>query len=116
MEDLINIWNAEDELNEEQLMNYINNTSSNEEQYTIEAAMNNSSFINDAVEGLQQFSSTTKMNTYVRQINEHLHHRLNEKERKRKLSTPNLSWQIIAVIIIIVLCIIGYVVIEMQKK
>lgn len=115
MEDLTNIWNADDELNEEQLMNYANNKSSDEEAHNVEQKMNNSQFVNDAVEGLQNFSSTEKMNTYVQQINENLHTRLVEKKRKKDKGITNLSWQIIAVITIIILCVLGYVIIEMMK-
>lgn len=116
MEDLNNMWNAEDELNEDQLMDYVKGKSSDEAQHIVEKKMNDSSFINDAVEGLQQFSSTEKMNSYVQQINTQLRHRLNEKKRKRKNGITNLSWEIIAVIMIVILCLIGYVIVEMIKK
>ncbi len=116
MEDLTNIWNTDDELNEEQLMNYANNKSSDEEAHNVEKKMNNSQFVNDAVEGLQNFSSTEKMNIYVQQINENLHTRLGERKRTKNKGITNLSWQIIAVIIIIILCVLGYVIIEMMKK
>jgi len=33
MEDLTNIWNADDELNEEQLMNYVKGKSAGEEEH-----------------------------------------------------------------------------------
>ena len=116
MEDLNNIWNAEDELNDDQLMNYVKGKSSVNEQYVVENKMNNSSFENDAVEGLQQFYSTETINKYTQQINEQLHQRLHEKKSKRKNFTGNLSWEIIAVIVVIILCLIGYAVIEMMKK
>ena len=35
MEDLINIWNADDELNEDELMNYIKKKSSEGEEHDI---------------------------------------------------------------------------------
>ncbi len=116
MEDLSNIWNDEDELNEEQLLNYIKGNSTDEDQHTVEAKMNNSSLLNDGVEGLQQFSSTEKMNGYVEQINMHLRHQLKNKKDKKRLYKPEISWQVIAVVIIIVLCLIGYTIIEMMRK
>lgn len=114
MEDLINIWNADDELNEEELMNYIKKSSSAGEEHAFEKKMAASSFVNDAVEGLQNFSSTEKMNTYVKQINEDLHKHLHTKKYSRKKPLNNLSWQIIAIVVIILLCLIGYVIIEMK--
>ena len=59
---LNNIWNADDELNEEQLLNYINGKLTEEEANAFEKKMAGSSFINDGVEGLQQFSSPEKIN------------------------------------------------------
>lgn len=116
MEDLINIWNADDELNEEELMNYIKKKSSAGEKHAVEKKIAGSSFINDAVEGLQNFSSTEKANSYVQQLNEDLHKRLHEKKFSRKKNNINLSWEIIAVLTVIILCILGYIIIEMLKK
>src|SRR5436190_20086062 len=98
MEDLNNIWNADDELNEEQLMNYVKGKSTGEDAHTIERKMADSSFVNDGIEGLQQFSSTEKINTYVQQVNEDLYHKLSEKKRKKKKGIQGLSWEIIALI------------------
>ncbi len=116
MEELLNIWNADDELNEDELMNYVNNKSSEGEKHEVEKKMADSSFVNDAVEGLQNFSSTEKVNAYVQQANQELHKYLHEKKLARKKNITGLSWQIIAVITIILLCILGYVIIEMMKK
>jgi CHASE3 domain sensor protein len=116
MEDLTNIWNADDELNVEQLMNYVKGKSAGEEEHTVEKKMAESSFVNDAVEGLQNFSSTEKVNSYVQQINEQMHQRLAEKKQGRKNNIKSLSWEIIAVIVIILLCLIGYIVIQMMNK
>ena len=49
MEDLNNIWNADDELSEEQLMNYVKGKLTGEEAHAIEKKMANSSLINDGV-------------------------------------------------------------------
>ena len=116
MEDLINIWNADDELNEDELMNYIKKKSSAGEEHNIEEKMADSPFVNDAVEGLQNFSSTEKVNKYVQQINEDLHKHFHTKKFRRKKTIPNLSWEIIAVITTILLCLLGYVIIEMMRK
>jgi len=114
MEELSNIWNADDELNEEQLMNYVKGKSSKEDAHAVEKKMADSSFVNDAVEGLQKFSAE-KVNTYVQEINEHVHQKLADKKHHRKKITGNLSWEIIAVIVIILLCLIGYVIVEMIR-
>ncbi len=116
MEDLNNIWNADDELNEEQLMNYINGKSTKEDAHAVEKKMADSSFVDDGVEGLQQFSSAEKINVFAQQINEDLHSRLADKKIKNKRGVNTLSWEIIAVIAVILLCILGYVIIQMLHK
>jgi ABC-type transport system involved in cytochrome bd biosynthesis fused ATPase/permease subunit len=116
MEELLNIWNADDELNEDELMNYVKGKSSEGEKREVEKQMASYSFVNDAVQGLQNFSSTEKINAYVQQANQELHKYLQEKKSARKKTVTNLSWQIIGVIIIILLCILGYVIIEMMRK
>ncbi len=116
MDELLNIWNADDELNEDELMNYVTGKSSEEEKHAVEEQMSSSSFINDAVEGLQNFSSPEKVNSYVQQINQHLHTKLQQKKLTRHKTISNLSWEIIAVITTILLCLLGYVIIEMIRK
>ena len=60
MDDLNNIFSEENILNDEQLKKYALQQSSPEEQYSVEKQINDSSFVNDATEGLQQFSSAKK--------------------------------------------------------
>jgi hypothetical protein len=117
MEDLTNIWDADDELNEEQLMNYVKGKlNGGEEVHNVEKKMAESAFVNDAVEGLQNFSSAEKVNSYVQQINEQLHQRLLDVKQKNKRGIKGISWEVIAVIITILLCLIGYVIIQMMNK
>jgi len=116
MEDLTNIWNADDELNEEDLLNYVKGKSDAEEVYAIERTMAGSSFVNEGVEGLQQFSSDQKINTYVQQINEDLQHKLAGKKTRKKKNINIQSWEIIALVIIVLLCLLGYVIVEMTGK
>ena len=115
MEDLSNIWNADDELNEEQLMNYVKGKVPAEEAHAVERKMAGSSFVNDAVEGLQNFSSSENISASVQEINEQLHQRLTDIRKKKTRGVKGLSWEIIAVIIVIVLCLIGYIIVEMIK-
>jgi len=116
MEDLNNIWNEDDELNEDQLMDYLKGKSSEKDMHSVEKGMAGSSFINDGVEGLQEFSSAEKINSYVQQINENLHQKLSAKTKKNKRKVPHLSWEIITVIVVIVLCLLGYVIVEMMRN
>ncbi|MBS1744732.1 MAG: hypothetical protein JST21_01035 [Bacteroidetes bacterium] len=115
MDELNNIWNADDELNEEQLLNYIRNTTTPDTAHEVEKKMASSPLVNDGVEGLQQFSSTQKINAYVQQINNDLHRQLADKKPRKHRGIQHLSWEIIALIVVIILCILGFVVIRMMR-
>jgi hypothetical protein len=115
MDELNNIWNADDELNEEQLLDYLRNKTTPGAGHDVEEKMAGSSLVNDGVEGLQQFSSTEKINAYVQQINTELHHQLAGKKTGKHRGIQHLSWEIIAIIVVIVLCLIGFAIIRMMR-
>src|SRR3954470_15738657 len=103
------ILHNEDELSDEQLMNYLKGYLSNEDAHDIEEKMIDDSFINDAIEGLQQFSSNKKLDDYVRRLNHHLHEQINaQKERNKKRRLNGMPWIIQALIIVLLLCMLAY--------
>ena len=116
MDELNNIWNADDELNEEQLFNYINGKLTEEEANAFEKKMAGSAFINDGVEGLQQFSSTERINVFTQQLNENLRKKIAVRKKKSKRSFKGLSWELIAIIAVIVFCLLTYAIIELMRK
>ena len=117
MADLTNILQNDDELNEEQLKKYLSGEASAEELHAVEKNMADDPFANDAVEGLQSFSSEAKLNDYVEQLNKKLHQQLEvPKKRKEKRRIKDLPWVIVAVIIILLLCIVAVWVIRIQRK
>ena len=117
MDDLTNIWTIEDELNEEQLLNYLKGNTSGEDAHLVEKQMADSDFVNDAIEGLQAIKSPKKLDEYVSQLNKKLQQQLEvKKQKKEKREIKHLGWIIMAVIIILVLCILGYVVIHMMHE
>jgi anti-sigma factor RsiW len=117
MADLTNILQGEDELNEAQLKKYLSGEASAEELHAVEKTMADDAFVNDAVEGLQAFSSEAKLDDYVNQLNKKLHQHLEvPKERKEKRRIKDLSWVILAVIIILLLCIVAVWIIRMQRE
>lgn len=117
MADLGNILQSDDELSEAQLKKYLSGEANAEELHAVEKSMADDEFVNDAVEGLQDFSSQAKLDDYVEQLNKKLHQQLElPKERKKKREIKNLSLIIIAVIIILIICVIGYWVIRIQRE
>ena len=112
-----NIFMGDDDLNEEQLKKYISGKSSPEEQHAVERQMQDSAFLNDAVEGLQHFSKEQQLDEYVTNLNKNLQqHMNNRKQIKEKRKIRDFSWIIIAVITILLLCVLAFVVIKMQHE
>lgn len=117
MEDITNILQHDDDINDEELKKYLSGNISDEERHAIEKKMADSPFVNDAVEGLQQFTSRQKLDEYVNHLNKDLHQYIAaKKELKEKRRIKNLSWIIVAVIIILLLCILAYIVVRMQRE
>jgi hypothetical protein len=117
MADVTDILQKDDELNEEQLRKYLSGEASREEIHAVEKNMADDSFMNDAVEGLETFSSQSKLENYVNELNKKLHQHLESgKDRKEKRKIKDLSPVILAVIIILLLCIVAYWVIRMQHE
>jgi hypothetical protein len=117
MEDLTNIWTIDDELNEEQLLNYLQGNTSADEAHLVEKQMADDAFVNDAIEGLQAIKSPKKLDEYVSQLNKKLQQQLDaKKQKKEKREIKHMGWIILAVIIILVLCVLGYVVIHMLHE
>lgn len=116
MEDLTNILRPDDQLNEEQLKKYVSGETSPEEAHVVEKQMAGSDFVNDAIEGLQAISSKQKLDDYVNQLNKNLHqHLISKKERKNKRKIKELSSIILTIVVILLLCILAYIVIKMQR-
>lgn len=117
MEDLTKILQDDDEFNEAELKKYLSGETPAEDLHAIEKKMADSEFINDAVEGLQSFSSAKKMDDYVAQLNKNLHQQLDAKKlRKEKRKISDMRWIIIAVITVLLLCVLAFVVIKMQRE
>lgn len=115
MEELTNIWNADDELNEQQLLNYVKGKTSVEEAHSVEKQMANSGFINDAVEGLQSLKEKS-LDVFVYDLNKSLHQHLNKsKSEKERRKIKDLQWVIYAVFIILIISLLAYIIIRMQQ-
>ncbi|WP_153799406.1 hypothetical protein [Foetidibacter luteolus] len=110
------IVNDNEGLSNEQLMNYLKGNLSAEELHELELQMADSAFVNDAVEGLQAFSKDKKLEEYVAQLNGNLQEQLNNRRQlKEKRKIKNMQWPLVALIIILLLCFLGYVVVRMLK-
>ncbi len=71
-------------------------------------------FLSDASEGLDQLKDSKQLESVLQNLNQQLHRHLTPKKvHKRKRSIGDLSWSYWAVIIILLVCIVGYVIVRM---
>ena len=103
------IWkNGEGRLPEDKLMAYLEGRLTPEEQHEVEAWLSAEGMEADALEGLKELpASETKQ--LVNYINRNLHNRLGKNKRRHK-PIANNQWAWIAVLIVLLLCVLGYVV------
>ncbi|MBN9295908.1 MAG: hypothetical protein J0I41_02805 [Filimonas sp.] len=118
MADIKDIFTEEhDHFEDDDLMKYLQDNLSEEEKHAFEKKMADSPFMNDAVEGLQEFQSNEKLQQYVSQLNKQLQQQLtSKKQQKEKRKIKDMSWILLAAIIILLLCILGYAVIYLYNK
>ena len=112
--DLLNILsNSNKDIDNQLLMDYLSGKLSDEQMHEIERSMANSEFLNDAVEGLQSIRNKKDMQSYVDELNAAMQKSLAKKKQRRlKRRLREEPWGLLAVVLIILLCIVGYVVIR----
>ncbi len=117
MSDLKHILNDPDGMSEEELLRYLEGHASEEERFAVENMMAESAFVDDAVEGLQQFKNPGEIKESIEQLNRQLQkqtQKKNSRKKKRRIE-PN-HWIVIAILGILLLCIIGFLLIHFQIK
>ncbi len=113
-------WNdilsgKDDRPDNEELMDYINNNLSEEDKHALEQKALDSDFINDALEGLDTIKRKEYLEQYVLQLNKNLQQQLaNKRQRKHKRRLKDNPWIVIAILILLAICILGYVLIHMH--
>jgi len=101
------------DIDNQQLMDYLSGKLSAEELHEVERSMADSEFLNDAVEGLQQISNKKNMQAYVDELNASMQKSLEKKKQRRlKRRLKEDPWGLLAVILIVALCILGYIVVR----
>jgi hypothetical protein len=97
----------------EELQKYLQQKMKEEEAHEFEEKMASSAFLNDAVEGLQQFSSTEKIENYTAELNKQLQ-RLTAKKVVKKnkgLAVFPISIWLTLVLLLIFIIIVAVMVI-----
>ncbi len=106
-----------EQLSDEDLLKYLDSNTSKEEKYAIEKKLSDTSFESDAIDGLQQIKSQERLKNHVSQLNQKLHQQLLvKKHRKEKRKINDFQLIILTIVILLLLCIIGYAIISMHNK
>lgn len=114
MNELLKILsNSNKDIDNQKLMDYLAGKLSGKEKHQVEEWMNENEFINDAIEGLQSLEQPLQASAYVEQLNRQLNTYLAQKNKRRtRKAAMHISWTVIAIILILVLAILGYLVIH----
>ena len=98
-----------DTISNKLLMQYVEGKLSPEDARKVEEAMASSEFIGDAAEGLSAVESKENINSVVDDLNHHLKS-LTKKQNKRlqKNKPLDINWLIIAILVITIVCVGGY--------
>jgi hypothetical protein len=116
--DWLNILsNSSKDIDNQQLMDYLSGKLSGEALHELERSMADNAFLNDAVEGLQQLKNKKKVQTYVDELNAAMLKSL-DKKKKRRLHhrLGEEPWTYLAIILVLVICIIGYLLIRKMLR
>jgi CHASE3 domain sensor protein len=115
--DLKDILNEEDDPRNDDLLKYIQGDLSKDEQYEVEKQIASSDFTSDAMDGLQQIRNKRSIDDYVDELNRQLQKQVSvKKQRKEKRKLKDNQWIVIAVVVVLGLCILGYAVIRYYEK
>ena len=105
--------NLNKDIEQEKLLDYLNKNLSAAEAHEVEKQMADDAFMNDAVEGLENFRNKKDLSLLVQQLNSELKKQTEKKKAKReKRKLKDQPWLYISIIIILLLAIISYVVIK----
>ncbi len=117
MTDLKDILQEDEDMHQEELLRYLEGNATPEERFTIEKQMADSDFVNDAIEGLQDFQDKKKIQQYAAQLNLQLRKQTNRKRKiKLKLIIKDQNWVLIAIVTILLFCVLAYWVIRIYQQ
>ena len=109
--------NLHSEVDQETLLKYLEGKLSSEQQHELEKNLLNDDFEADAIEGLQNIKDKQKIPALVEQLNLELKKKTARQKRWREKKDVKLElWLLLAVVLVLLLAIIGYLVIHKMGK
>ena len=107
--------NLNPDIDQETLLLYLQGKLSAGQQHEVEKQMMDHDFDSDAMEGLQGFNDRKKISLLVEQLKKDLKKKTEKKKRfRKKLQLQIEPWLIIAIVLILLIAVIGFVIV--QKK
>lgn len=104
--------NLKNEIDQEVLSLYLQDKLSKEDRYAFEASMIEDDFASDALDGLSSLPSNANLDLLQQSLRNNLNKRLKEKNKgKLKNTLQNTNWYIYAIVLVILLCMVGYYVV-----
>jgi anti-sigma factor RsiW len=115
--DLLNILsNSNKDIDNQKLMDYLAGKLSEQDKNEVERWMADNDFANEAMEGLQDLSGKKELNTYVDQLNKELNQYIQQKKQRREhRRLKDQPWTYMAIFLVLLLIIMGYVIIKMMQ-
>jgi anti-sigma factor RsiW len=117
-DDLLNILSdSNKDIDNQRLMDYLSGKLSGKERHEIERSMADNEFVNDAIEGLQDFRDKKDVQAYVDQLNAALKKNLEHKKlRREKRRIKENPWVLVSILLILILCVTAYFIIHMYLR
>ncbi|HRI26230.1 MAG TPA: hypothetical protein PLZ45_16245 [Ferruginibacter sp.] len=105
--------NLNKDIEQEKLLDYLNKKLPASEAHELEKQMADDEFMNDAVEGLEEFKDKKDLSLYVQQLNSDLKKQLDKKKkRKEKRKLKEQPWLYISILVLLVLVVICYILVK----
>jgi hypothetical protein len=101
------------QLSEEELLRYLYHTISEEERQSIEQKISSDPFDSDAIDGLSAVENKENIDKHINQLHSKLRQITSRKRRREKDKINIFEWTVLAVLILLFLCIIGYLIITL---
>ncbi len=106
----------DEQLTEAQLLQYLANDVAEAEKDLIERKISNSAFETDALQGLLQVKDKAQLQQDLKHLHQKLQQLTAKRQRKEKRTIKIFEWIVLAIILLLFVCVIGYIIINLQNK
>jgi hypothetical protein len=108
--------NLNPEVDQETLLKYLQGQLSADEQHELEKSVLNDPFEDDALEGLSAMKNKQEIMAMVAQLNRDLKKKTDRRKKWKLERVVKLeSWLLLAIVLILLLAVIGYLIIHQMR-